>query len=384
MTTLADFQKTDLTDDHVAGDLDPIRSGALRAEYVNTETITATKELADSDCQFQVITPSGADRTVELAPEASTNHVTFIKCPSGASYDVVVKDDSGSTTYCTLDENEWALCIPAGSAWHVIYSGHVSATANASSVNITDSGAYYTGTEVETALQEVGKFFFKNTLVDGMRLSWNSATSITVGIGRCYAENGDLINATSALTASSLSLSNSTWYHVYVYLNSGTPAVEVVTTAPTAWKGTAYSKTGDTSRRYVGSVRTDGSGNIYEFWHVAESGLVLYSGDCDLDASPFRALNAGTATAATAVDLSAVIPVTARVGYMRLLSTGTVIVSFGPTSNVTGAALGVGSSTQTSFVGQFPLTTSQQYYYKFASAPTGGAYIDVYGYVYQR
>lgn len=111
---------------------------------------------------------------------------------------------------------------------------------------------------------------------------------------------------------------------------------------------------------------------------------MLYSGDCDLDASPFRALSAGTATTATAVDLSAVIPMTAKIGYMRLLSTGSVIVSFGPTSNVTGAALGVGSSTQTSFLGQFPLTASQQYYYKFASAPSGGAYIDVYGYVFER
>lgn len=122
MADLTDFQKTDLVDDHLAADYNRLLGAVLRAEFVNTETITGTKELADSDCQMQVITPSGANRTVELPPEATTNHVHFIKCAAGSSYDVVVKDDSGAATYCTLDAGESVLCIPAGSAWHVYYS----------------------------------------------------------------------------------------------------------------------------------------------------------------------------------------------------------------------------------------------------------------------
>jgi hypothetical protein len=384
MTDLTNLQKIDLVDDHTAGDYNFLLAGVLRASVSNTETITATKELSDTDCQLQIITPSGANRTIELPPVSVNNHVFFIKCVNAAVYDLLVKDDSGGTTYCTLDAGQWALCLPDGSAWNVIYSGNIVSAGVASSISITDSGNYYTGTEVETALQEVGKYFYKNTVIEGMKLIWNSANSISVGVGRCYAENGDLINATSTLTASSLSLSANTWYHVYVYLNSGTPAVEVVTTAPATWKGTAYSKTGNTSRRYVGSVRTDGSGNVYEFLHVPDDGLILYSGDCDLDASPFRVLNGGTATTATSVSLSAVIPVTSRVGYLRLLNTANVQVYFGPTSNVNGPALGIGSSTQTSFLGQFPLAANQAYYYKFNTTPTGGAYIDVYGYAFER
>ena len=112
------------------------------------------------------------------------------------------------------------------------------------------------------------------TRIDGLKLIWNSATSISIGTGLCVAENRDVINVTSAITKSSLSLSSSTWYHIYVYLDSGTPAAEVVTTAPTAWKGTGYSKTGDTSRRYVGSIRTDGSGNVYKFIHNLNDGSI--------------------------------------------------------------------------------------------------------------
>lgn len=128
MGDLSDVQKTDNVDDHVAADYNFLLGGVLRASLVNTETISATKQLTDSDYQFQVITPSGANRTVELAAEATTNHFTFIKCPTGATYDVLVKDDSGVTTYCTLDAGEFALCFPAGSVWNVVYSGDLGGT----------------------------------------------------------------------------------------------------------------------------------------------------------------------------------------------------------------------------------------------------------------
>ena len=76
---------------------------------------------------------------------------------------------------------------------------------------------------------EVGPFgtFDYGTLLEGCRLIWNSATSISVSTGRCVTESGDLIDVTSTLTASGLSLSASTFYHVYVYLSGGSPAVRL-------------------------------------------------------------------------------------------------------------------------------------------------------------
>jgi hypothetical protein len=119
MTDLTSFFKTDLVDDHVANDVNVLIAAALRAEYANTESITATKELTDNDCQFQIITASGAERTVELAPEASSNHITIIYNP-GSTYSVLVKDDSGVTLFKTLAPGEWCVFLPfLGSTWKV-------------------------------------------------------------------------------------------------------------------------------------------------------------------------------------------------------------------------------------------------------------------------
>ena len=119
--------------------LNKLFAGVLLAQQVNTETIAATKELDDGDYQLQVLTASGSDRTVELPPEASTNHLHVIKNPSGAAYDLVIKDDSGATTYCTLDAGEWALCIPAGLVWNVIYSGALSGSSASGSLTHNSS-----------------------------------------------------------------------------------------------------------------------------------------------------------------------------------------------------------------------------------------------------
>jgi hypothetical protein len=103
--------------------------------------------------------------------------------------------------------------------------------------------------------------------IDGLQMQWVSGTALTVSSGAAYIEgSAAVLNAPSAIPKTSLSLTASTWYHVYLYDNAGTPAVELVTTAPAAaYNGTARSKTGDTSRRYLGSVKTDSSGSIFNF-----------------------------------------------------------------------------------------------------------------------
>lgn len=120
MTTLTDFLKVDGVNYPLAEYFNFLYATALRAEMTNTETIAATKELTDNDVQFQVITASGADRTVELAPEATSNHVTIIE-NGGSSNHVLVKDDSGTVTFVTLAPGDWALFFPmGGTAWRFI------------------------------------------------------------------------------------------------------------------------------------------------------------------------------------------------------------------------------------------------------------------------
>lgn len=222
----------------------------------------------------------------------------------------------------------------------------------------------------------------------GMKLIWNSATSISVDVGSCYAQNSDFIKATSVLTASGLSLSASTWYHAYVYLSAGAPAVEVVVNGPTQWKSDAYSKTGNTSRRYVGSIKTDASGNIYKFTHSADTNYVAYE-KFSSDVLPFRVLPGGVATTPTAVSLSGIIPITSFLALVRFTNTADMPLfssdDGGVSSTQNTLALSVGNVSAQSAFATHPLDASQQFWYAYPAAPTtGAAYLDVLGYYFNR
>lgn len=227
--------------------------------------------------------------------------------------------------------------------------------------------------------------------IQGLRMEFVAVDSVRVTSGSAWIESlGYAVSVPSTITKSSLSLDPTTWYHVYLFLNNNIPDIELSDTAPnTAYSGTARSKTGDTSRRYLGSVKTNGSGQIYNF-AVVNGGQVLYKNQ--QDSTPFRALGGGTATTETAVSLSAVIPVTADAANLRLINaatspsnaalyTGTSDDSAAgpPTSGI--AAVGLGTS---AFINH-PVNPSQQvtYWYNVAPAGTGGL-IDVYGYSYSR
>lgn len=120
MTDLTSFQVTDLLTDVLADYYNKLLGGILRSEFNNTETITATKELADVDTPFQIITPSGADRTIELAPEATSNHPFFIY-NTGTTYNLVVKDDAGSIIFDTLAPDEFGYYVQVqGEGWRKV------------------------------------------------------------------------------------------------------------------------------------------------------------------------------------------------------------------------------------------------------------------------
>jgi len=223
--------------------------------------------------------------------------------------------------------------------------------------------------------------------IDGLKMVWNSATSISATSGTCYIQGSSaVISFPSLLTLSSMSLTASTFYHLYGYLNSGTPAIELVTTAPAAsYSGTARSKTGDTSRRYLGSVLTDASGNIYNFQHSGDA--IKY--DSNINASPFIVLNAGRATTATVVSVSGVSPITSKTTSLLILNSDTVGAQIVYFSNAQ-----LGSATTTSYLGfcfygstevmDFPTGTSQNLNYIFGATPTGACFIRVSGYLYER
>lgn len=215
----------------------------------------------------------------------------------------------------------------------------------------------------------------------GLVLEWVSTTSLRVTTGAAHVEGlGRSLTVTSAITKSSLSLSVSTWYHVYLYLNGSSADIEIVTTAPaTAYRGTARSKTGDTSRRYLGSVRTNGSGGLREFSH--DGNIMRYREN--VTASPYRVLAGGTTTSWTAIALSAVVPVTSKSAVADVQVVGGTIGT-----DIASKAAGAGFLTTinpSQRIGTaWDIDSSQNIYYKAPASGAGALYVDVWGYTFER
>lgn len=223
--------------------------------------------------------------------------------------------------------------------------------------------------------------------LSGLKLIWNSATSISVGTGEAVIPSTGLLETVSStLTLSGLSLSASTFYHVYLFDNAGTPTIECVTTAPAApYQGTARTKTGDTTRRYMGSVLTDASNNVVQFSHVSDR--IIYSNGAS-SASPYRVLSGGTATTSTAISCAGIVPTTCTALYARCinLSTNQTVFFQQATGSMTFISVvftGGGIPNQ-NLLADIPTTTQQAAYF-YSSAPSGGgAFLDIYGYTFQR
>lgn len=350
---LSDFLYVDDQDDVMAAHMNRNTESALRGELGAAVSITTQTALTDGDFPFLKLTPN-ANLDVLLPPEATTNHIHVIQNGSG-TYTLTVKEDSDTTTIAAIGPLSVAIFIPSvGTGWAAIKS--ISNPAASERVH---------------------------TLIDGLELIWNSSTSISVGVGACYAENGDWIDATSAITKASLSLSNNTWYHVYVYLSAGVASAEVVTTAPVAWKGTAYSKTGDTSRRYVGSIKSGSSANVWVFNQIRNQ--VIWAED---EVGILRVLTGGAATTETDISLATHIPATSMIAlcsFVNASGSGQVLYTGAsgndnvapPTTGIITCAAGVIKSTW------HPTDAAQNISYAM-SAVSGGVNVNCNGYLFQR
>lgn len=223
--------------------------------------------------------------------------------------------------------------------------------------------------------------------IEGLKMVWNSATSLSVTSGAAFIPSlSKCLQSPSAIAKTGLSLTASTWYHVYLYLNAGVPDIEIVTTAPAAaYAGTARTKTGDTSRRYVGSVKTNAGGSIYNF-RQSDSKTIEYL--VVTTGAPFRVLSAGTATTKTTVNSNAAVPLTALFAHARATNTTPSYLLLDTPDASTGlTALGdcmnrIPVNFETYCF--LPLDGSQQFSYAVQNATSGGAYMDIMGYTYER
>jgi hypothetical protein len=218
--------------------------------------------------------------------------------------------------------------------------------------------------------------------------TWVSATQVGAGVGSAFIESlGYTIDVPTAPANITPTVGANTWYHVYLYLNGSTPTLESSSTAPVAFAspaGTARSKSGDTSRRYLYSFRTDGSSNIRRF--AVNPGNGFYSWEAQtLNATPFRVLSAGSATSATPIDCSAVAATTATSIVAAFIGLGSgnsyFFASNDYTVSSTAFSVGIGSG-QVQFCECDCSSTQNISYICFSAAPA--AYVDVAGFYFSR
>lgn len=216
----------------------------------------------------------------------------------------------------------------------------------------------------------------------GLRMEYVGPASIRVSSGSAWIPSlQQAIEVPTALTLSALTLAANTWYHVFLYLNGAVPAIEAVTAAPAApYSGTARAKTGDTSRRYIGSFRTDASGAIIRFNHNPGGNAVDYVADINLAA--LYVLANGSATTSTSVSMATAVPVTSRQARLFSEQTGGTSTGIMSNSDVAGSGVLAFARAGQVYAGVLALNSSQAFTY-FVS---GAGQLNVWcaGYYYER
>lgn len=212
--------------------------------------------------------------------------------------------------------------------------------------------------------------------IEGLLIEWLSGSSIRVTSGACNVPGVATLTFPTAVTKSGLSLGSSAWGHVYAYINSGTPDIEISTTAPSApYSGKARTKNGDTSRRYLGSILTDSNGAVIRFLHT--EGQVTYNEGVT------RNLSGGSATTFTAVSLSGQVPITSNLAIIAMTNQGTAAFRVRPVGYNNSINTRMYGITANSYVvGPLPLNNSQTYEYQVDSGSLGN--VDLIGYYFSR
>ncbi|NGM56476.1 hypothetical protein G5C63_19410 [Stenotrophomonas pavanii] len=221
--------------------------------------------------------------------------------------------------------------------------------------------------------------------IDGLKMVYVSGTQVQVTAGAAYVPGPKRIAELSSAVTLTPSLAASTWYHVFLTVSGATVGVEAVTTAPAApYSGTARTKTGDTSRRYIGSFRTDASGVIYKFKQSGNQIVYLVS----TELTPF-AVFSGTvpvSPATTSVSASAIVPLTSTSALMMNLNASTnafllITNSEGPAAP--GFIVFVAPNSTMAMTA--PLASDQSLICSYQSSGTSlTAVLRVYGYTYER
>ena len=330
--------------------------------------IAGTASAALSAANAAVVTANAASATATSAASDAATALSTANSVASIANDALAAANAAVVTANAAQPGDATLTALAGlatAADQMIYSTGANAfsmTALSAFIRTLLDDANSAAARATLGVQDVG-----TSHISGLVPSWASAQSVVCSGGTAYVPGlSKAVTAPSAATFTFIPTSN-TWYYIYLTEITGTPTLEISTTAPAApYEGTARCKAGDTSRRFVSAVRSGPGGFRPFIWaedyvtYVDTLGVVV-------------TVNAATDVGPTAVSASAVVPPTTRRCFMQVYSAAGNSLTIGVAFDM--FFLSLAPSTR----GVFPMitTSDQVIVYKHLAAVTGGTTIDI-------
>lgn len=223
-----------------------------------------------------------------------------------------------------------------------------------------------------------------NSRISGLRLSVDvDGLTVRVGPGSAYVPESRRISTDTDLTTTLVAPAASQWRHIYLYLASDVPTVEAVTTLPAApYQGTARLKTGDATRRYLGSIYVGTDNKLTPIRHESPgqyANRIVYLVPNGIVNTYVALILNGVLQTATTVSAAALAPPTVRLLSVNIDNSATLPCYFSNPDMGT-----VSATNHLRYVkagGQFPadllLDSSQQFSYVFGPGLIALGFINV-------
>lgn len=136
--------------------------------------------------------------------------------------------------------------------------------------------------------------------IDGFTMSFVDIDSVSISSGNAFIPSSEtILSSEFAIVLDGQPAAGAN--HFYLFDDGGVANIERSTTAPVLYSGTAYTKTGDNTRRYLGSLIGAG-GDYLNFNHI--NNWVYFA------TNQVALTNGQAAFIPTAIDLSALAPIT--------------------------------------------------------------------------
>lgn len=219
-----------------------------------------------------------------------------------------------------------------------------------------------------------------------------SGLTLTIGTGAAFMPaTGKVLQVTTPITSVLSGFAGDSWVYAYLYdSGSSVAAIEWSATAPAApYFGTARTKTGDTSRRFLCALKVNVAATAVHYFQWRKDHTRILAG---MNVAPWRVITAaqGTPTTPTTLSLSPGVPPTTDRAFVIVslaAASGGVHDVYFCTPETTGVLTGYLTGNTASVRQWLELTVnaSQQIQWWFSSAVTGqGFTLDVIGYGNER